>query len=145
MLTKNFDYKKQLSFDVNCFTFFCDTIDVNFYWLTIYALLDEEMAYTVFFFSTWYISCYVSRWFTFALLWYDSLIFHFQVFFVMSIYIKRRFIISLIGKNSISGFPLCLKKCEDENKIRTKTYIKKKISTSHITGLMLKAIPLSSS
>ena len=98
-----------------------------------------------FFFATWYISCYVSRWFTFALLWYDSLIFHFQVFFVMPIYITRWFIITLIGKNSISGFALCLKKCEDENKIRTKTYIKKKISTPHITGLMLKAIPLSSS
>ena len=42
---------------------------------------------------------------------------------VMPIYITRWFIISLVGKNNIPGFPLCLKKCEDETKT-TKTYIK---------------------
>ena len=62
----------------------------------------------------------------------------------MPIYVTRWFILSLKGQNGFPGFGLFLKKCEGETKKDQHLY-QKEISTPHITALMLKAIPLSSS
>lgn len=47
-----------------------------------------------------------------------------------------------MGKNSISGFALFLKKCEQN---KSQNLYQKEISTPHIIVLILKAIPVSSS